>query len=253
MYKKHKKGSKKGTIILLHGNSSSSQVFESVFDSNIPHSIIAYDLPGHGQSEHNGKYSIDELKEQLLQEIQKVKDDLLLVGNSLGGHLFLEILADVPYAKGMMIFGTPPVKYPLNMEEAFLPNPDIGNYFTASPEKEEIKRMFEDTLCGQAMVADFENDFYKADPKVRTALAMDIESGNAFIDEHVALKSFGGKKTILHGIHDPSVSPDYLKKEAKDMGAELIILDDCGHFISAEQPALFIKHLSKFASASFDN
>ncbi|WP_298764255.1 hypothetical protein [uncultured Polaribacter sp.] len=46
-----KKGGKEGAIIFLHGNSSSSSVFEHVLNSDqIQQTKIAIDLPGHGTS-----------------------------------------------------------------------------------------------------------------------------------------------------------------------------------------------------------
>ena len=45
------RGKEKGTIIFIHGNSSSNKVFETVLNSDqIQQTMIALDLPGHGES-----------------------------------------------------------------------------------------------------------------------------------------------------------------------------------------------------------
>jgi len=115
MHKELRKGAKKGTIILLHGNSSSSKVFEPVFNSDIAYTLLAIDLPGHGESERAENYGYPQIREKLLDQVLKVEEPLILVGNSLGGHLAIEILNNITNSKGILIFGTPPLKRPLNL------------------------------------------------------------------------------------------------------------------------------------------
>ena len=84
------KGTKKGTIVFIHGNSSSSKVFEHIMKSDvIKQTKVAVDLPGHGLNSDN--YSKDEdfsmasYRKKLIKLISQIDDDILLVGNSVGG------------------------------------------------------------------------------------------------------------------------------------------------------------------------
>ena len=128
-----KKGTRKGTMVFLHGNSSSSKVFNETFSSSIDHTLIRMDLPGHGGSPKNPQsYAIDTLRTMVIDFIiEKVTEPFLLIGNSLGGHLAIEILPELPQCKGLVIFGTPPLKKPINAEEAFLPCEALNTYFKA--------------------------------------------------------------------------------------------------------------------------
>ena len=55
-----KQGTQKGTIVFLHGNSSSNKVFDSLLNSKeIKQTMIAYDLPGHGESVEEYKNHLD--------------------------------------------------------------------------------------------------------------------------------------------------------------------------------------------------
>ena len=141
MKKKIKVGSKKGTIVCLHGNSSSLIVFHPLFKSKLlDYSIISFDLPGHGDSiekyKNHSNFSISFFKENLIKCINSIDDDILLVGNSLGGHLAIEISEEIKRLKGLLIFGSPPVKKPINFEEAFLPVAALQTYLTEKPTEE---------------------------------------------------------------------------------------------------------------------
>jgi len=95
----HKKetGSGKNLIIYIHGNSSSSGVFENQHDRlSRNYRQISIDLPGCGQSFRSESpetdYSLSGLKKTVLETITALEaDKILLVGHSLGGHIALEI------------------------------------------------------------------------------------------------------------------------------------------------------------------
>lgn len=104
-----KMGVSKGTIVCIHGNSSSSKVFYSLLNSEeISQTIIAVDLPGHGTAV-NEKLPKEKLfsfyKKELVNFINRIEDDIILIGNSLGGHLAVEIAKDISSLKGLVIMG----------------------------------------------------------------------------------------------------------------------------------------------------
>ena len=141
---KIKKGQVKGTIVFIHGNSSSSFVFDEVLKcKSIPQTKIAVELPGHGINTNLGHevkdFSIEVYRAKLIDLLSRIDDDVLLVGNSLGGHLVIEVAQEVNRLKGLVIFGTPPLKKPLNLEEAFLPVDALQTFFTENPTDTEIE------------------------------------------------------------------------------------------------------------------
>lgn len=91
----------KGTIVFIHGNSSSSEIFKATIESElIPYNKIAINLLSHGnnqpenlnQEEH---FSIASYKKDVLKQIGHLEDAVLLVGNSLGGHVAIEIASQI--------------------------------------------------------------------------------------------------------------------------------------------------------------
>ncbi|KAH7083129.1 Alpha/Beta hydrolase protein [Paraphoma chrysanthemicola] len=115
------------SLLLIHGNSSSSRIFQYIFASpNITERfrIVAFDLPGHGSSSkapdpnksyHQGGYA--HLAVHILQHLNI--DSVIILGWSLGGHVGIEMIellkSPSTYKNfkkidlhGLMITGTPP-------------------------------------------------------------------------------------------------------------------------------------------------
>ena len=119
--------SSKPTIVLIHGNSSSSLIFTPIFNSPLAytHRLVAYDLPGHGKSEDSPNpdksYTQSGYAYAALDMLTHLSiKNVIVLGWSLGGHIGIELLdklsmPDHPAAKfsgvkmlGLMIVGTPP-------------------------------------------------------------------------------------------------------------------------------------------------
>jgi pimeloyl-ACP methyl ester carboxylesterase len=116
-------------IVLVHGNSSSARAFSRQIEGPLgaSHRLIAIDLMGHGRSadaSDPAAYLLSGHARSLIALLNARKiEDSILVGWSLGGHILLEAAPDLARARGLMIFGTPPIGFPPAMDKAFLPNP----------------------------------------------------------------------------------------------------------------------------------
>lgn len=254
---KIEKGQVKGTIVFVHGNSSSSFVFDAVLKSKlIPQTKITIDLPGHGVNADEGNeirdFSIEVYRAKLIDLLSGIDDDILLVGNSLGGHLVIEVAQEINRLKGLVIFGTPPLKKPLNLEEAFLPVDALQTFFTENPSDANIESAINLAVQNKEHVRDLIKDFKKANPKVRTAVAVDIGEAN-FLDQYAIFTTLKVPKFIIVGKQDPSVNPKYLelvKNCAED--CELIDFEDCGHYPSVEKSETFISTINRVVSKVFN-
>jgi pimeloyl-ACP methyl ester carboxylesterase len=248
MKKKIKKGSQAGTIVCIHGNSSSSVVFESLLNSDLlKQTIIVLELPGHKNNttayKNHSDFSMSFFKENLLNTINSIDDEIILLGNSLGGHLAIEIADKIKNLKGLVVFGSPPVKKPINFEEAFLPVEALQTYFTANPSEEAINIAANIAVQNKTKVSSIASDFKITNPLVRKNIAEDIFSGK-LENEYECYVNLTVSKFIIAGDKDPSVNIEYLKKvNNNSKKSELIIFENCGHYPSLEKPEEFEKTL----------
>lgn len=249
----------KGTIVLIHGNSSSSKIFKATLESDsIPYNKIAVDLLGHGnnQPEHLNQeehFSIVAYKKDILKQLEHVEDDVLLVGNSLGGHIAIEIASQVKNLKGLVIFGTPPLKKPLNFDEGFLPVEELQTFFKEEPSHSEIETTINAIVNNKEAYSRIVSDFKKANPLVRKAIATDAANGN-FSNEYDYFIKTETPKYIISGDQDISINSGYLQKITDDCNGScnLIVFENCGHYPSIEQPEKFNNTINKIATQLFN-
>jgi pimeloyl-ACP methyl ester carboxylesterase len=243
----------KNHIVFIHGNSSSSKVFQTIIEADLPYNMLAFDLPGHGLSECSeniSDYSFENYKAISLAQIKQLKGNVILVGNSLGGHIVIEIAENVPNLKGMMIMGTAPVKSPMNLEEAIIPNEALSVFMTESPTQVDIKKAMEIGTFQKKSHKLLVDDFQQADRKIRVAIALDLTHGNLG-DEYTIFQQLNCHKIIIQGYQEPTVNTLYLEDLASKSNATLVYIEACGHYPSIEQPEQFIQLLEGFSEICF--
>ena len=128
-------GSGSPAVLLLHGNSFCMKVWKHVLSSSLSetHRIIAFDLPGHGDSS-NAKnpekdYTQPGYARAALELLSKLGvKEVICLGWSLGGHNAIEMIPLAAEAgitiKGMMIVGTPPVGQQGELDKGFTFGPE---------------------------------------------------------------------------------------------------------------------------------
>jgi pimeloyl-ACP methyl ester carboxylesterase len=245
--------SKKGIIVLIHGNSSSTDVFSKLqleFKSLLP------TLPGHEieSNELEGEVSLTlhDMKAVLLNVINQYDEPILLVGNSLGGHIALEIAENVKDLAGLIIFGTPPVKKPLNLEEAFLKVEALQVFLTENPSTMEIDLAAKTSIFNEGDIQQIIDDFGRTDPKVRSAIAADVVAGN-WSDQYETFIRLNCNKIIVSGDHDPVTDKEYLKSVIKASApqSKYVEIKNCGHYPTLEQPVVMSKLINEMAHNIF--
>ncbi|MEQ8903752.1 alpha/beta hydrolase [Ekhidna sp.] len=225
-------------LVCLHGNSSSSAVFNDLrgaFDD--VHTIT---FPGHSgnfYSNPESDYSLNELRAFAIRHIPQDKP-FILIGNSLGGHIALEVAPSLKNCTGLVLFASPPLKRPLNIEEAFMPTEVLGTFLDAHPTFESIKSSIESLCVDNSIVKLLVNDFKKTDPKFREVLAKSIADGE-LMDEVKILEKLTIPVYVIHGKQDPTPNIGYIRK-LKGIN-KIFEIDNCGHYASLDSPEKFIK------------
>jgi pimeloyl-ACP methyl ester carboxylesterase len=252
LHSDQRRGTRPGTLVFIHGNSSSMQVFDPIFAApDFPYSLLRFDLPGHGKSprsQNAADYAYPETCRMLIALLGELDDDLLLVGNSLGGHLAIDIASSLPSVKGLVVFGAAPIKKPLNPQEAFNPVPELQLMFQEQVGPAEVEALLQRACRAGFDYSALKKDFLAADGRVRSTLGQDLMTGN-FPDEVVGLRALSIPKYFLLPDGDPTPNADYIR--SLDVGAKYIDLSDCGHYPSCENPAAFQQAITAIAEEVF--
>jgi pimeloyl-ACP methyl ester carboxylesterase len=126
-------GNNEPVLLLIHGNSFCRKIWRHILGSPLSktHRIIAFDLPGHGESsnatnpEHD--YTQPGYAHAAIELLTKLEvKEVIVFGWSLGGHVGIEMIPLAPAAglkiRGLMIVGTPPVGYG-DLDKGFMLGP----------------------------------------------------------------------------------------------------------------------------------
>jgi len=250
-----KNGNKSGTIVFIHGNSSSLESFKPIFeDDSIPYNLLAFDLFGCGNSPHSDKiedYQFRSFYKQTLDILEQINGPILLVGHSLGGHIAIEIATKVKDLAGILIFGAPPIKIPLNFGEAFNPNEYMSVYYMDYPSDDLIYKLFISNLFNKDPLPFLVKDYKRTDPKFRLAIAGAIQNPEDLSDEVEVLTNLSCHKYIIL-TNDPNINSSYLLKENDKMNCKIYDIPLSGHYPTLEAPQQFNAILKVIADEVFD-
>lgn len=242
--------------LLLHGNSSSSLAYERQLDDEVGfiHRLVAIDLPGFGDSQPvHDPAAVLGLQGSARMVVKAVEalglEDAVLVGWSLGGHIALEALAELPHCKGVLIFGTPPIAFPPDMAAAFLPNPAMAAGFNPTPSAEEARDYVAAFFApGAANIpAFFVEDMRRADGRARAAVAASIRPGG-YQDEVEIVRTLRIPLAVVQGEGEQLCSLDYLQRTPMPTlwRRQVQVIANAGHAPQWEQPEVFNALLADF-------
>lgn len=237
------------TIIFVHGNSTSSIIWEHQLQEEKlkTFSMVAFDMPGHGKSASQKDYSIKNLIQILKENCEQYKS-VILIGHSFGGHLVMESLPFINNCIGVLVFGAPPVRKPINIEEAFLPNEKMGNLFKGDLNEMEVSE-FVKILVGENKnwIKSFRAHIKKSDSNFRTSLGASIANGE-FADEYAILKELKIPIAILQGKKDSLVNEKYLHslQIPQLWKNKIIVVPESSHSPNMENPKAFNALLLEF-------
>lgn len=242
-------------VMLVHGNSASSRVFQPQLESALgeKHRVVALDLPGHGESSNGSDlaaYSLPAYAEVIVQAAQQLgMEKAVFVGWSLGGHIIIEAMPHLPQAAGFVIYGTPPLAFPPDMAQAFLPNPAMGAAFQAQLTDAEADAF--SLACFKPgtteIPAIFSEDIRRTDGQARVGLAASIRP-DGYLDEVIAVGQMSAPLAVIHGEQEQLVSAAYLQalKMPTLWRGAVQIVPGAGHATNWEQPEQFNALLEAF-------
>lgn len=243
-------------VMLIHGNSASKQTFMAQLTDEFgkKYRVVAMDLPGHGESDQAAApektYHMPGYAAVVAEVAQKLgMTDGVFVGWSLGGHIVLEAHNLLPDAAGFVIFGTPPLAFPPDMENAFLPNPAMGAAFAEQLTQEQMEGFAAACLAPDCPhdLAPYVADIARTDGRARATMAASI-APNGYQDEVEIVKHLQRPLAILHGAHEQLVNAEYIRGlEMPTLWRGAVqIIPGAGHTPQTEAPEAFSAVLSQF-------
>ena len=242
-------------VIFVHGNSSSARTWDGTLQSPFGQRFrcLALDLPGHGNSDkavNNADYSLPGYAKTLTSFAEATNaTDAVIVGWSLGGHIALEAVPELPAAAGYVIFGTPPIASADQMAQAFLPNPAMATSFAPAVSPDEA-RAYAAAFTAPRSVVDLDGfvaDILRTDGAARAGLGASLAEGR-YADEVAVVAALPKPLAILHGEGEQLVSLDYLRTLSIPAlwRHQVQLISGAGHAPHQETPAAFTALLHDF-------
>lgn len=243
-------------VILLHGNSLSANTFRNQFESESLSNfrLISFDFPGHGQSEKakdpEKMYTLFGYADFLAKFVQQLKiDEAIFIGHSMGGHIILHSIEKLnAVIKGIVIFGTPPVGIPMNMELAYHPNPAFTLAFKETHTKDELTQLAASYIHKKgSLLEEITESISVTDPKMRRIMGESTGRGE-FVHELEILNKSAIPIAVIHGEKDSMINPKYFSSiDLKNFWRnEAQIIRDAGHCPQLEKPDEFNSILRDF-------
>jgi pimeloyl-ACP methyl ester carboxylesterase len=203
-------------IIFLHGNSASLKTWERQFNSflNDKYHLIAYDFLGFGDSGRSQApetdYDVTSLSGSLLSVISHFNlDQYFLVGHSLGGHIMVQTIEDLPGCKGIISIGAPPISSAQDIGKFYLPTAPVGVMFSNEFTEEALEATEENFFFSPDNKPPFfKEDFRKADGRSREAIGQILASTN-FKNEVDVLNRIQTPKAFVNGAGERSINNNY--------------------------------------------
>ena len=235
-------------LLLIHGLGSSTQDWEfqvSHFSTN--YKVVSYDVRGHGQTDKpTDPYSIPMFAEDAIELVKALKlDTVHVAGISMGGAIAYQMAVDVPaLVKSLTVINFTPEL----LIETFA---DKKNLWT----RQLIVRLLGMRKMGEVLGerlfpktehADIREQF--ADRWANNDKRAYLNAMNALVNWSVADRLDEIQCPVLVIASDEDYSPVSDKEVYMDRmkKAELVVIQDARHAVTAEKPDEFNKVLEKF-------
>ncbi len=259
-------------LLLIHGIAGTSSGWDAVIEPLArTHTVIAPDLPGHGESEPGGDYSLGGLAAGLRDLLATLGHDrATLVGHSLGGGVAMQFIYQFPEIAERLVLvasgGLGPEVSPI-LRAAALPGADAFIAATAS-----VGARVGSVVAGGLSAIGLRPSPDVAEVARGYASLADSGRRRAFLDTLHAVVGTDGQRVaatdrlylaeampvlIIWGERDPIIPSGHGEEAHKALpGSRLELFEGVGHLPQLEEPVRFVSLIEAFLAetepADFD-
>lgn len=263
------------TLVLLHSNSCSADVFANQLSGQLNNRVIALEFPGHGESEYNenalsSPENLATWFRECLAELNA--QDAIVVGNSLGAHVAMwheHLFADSE-VQGLVLFGTAPFNYVGNQaQQVRSAQHTMSNAYNGQNEiiaqnialkaditDEERMSWAHNTVLGDEKRKALAIIFGTADPRVRAHFNELMSDPAGLIDEESLLREIDKPVLYMHGEKQMAVRLTQITDRVSMhniWGNQVHLISDASHNPQWEAPEEFNQLISEFAHRVSDS
>lgn len=248
-------------IFLIHGNSTSSKVFEKHINSHqlSTYHLIAIDLPAHGESDSlSGSrftYSLPQLGEILSLAVKQLAQEkkYLLAGVSLGTNIIAEMLNYNIRPAGIALIGSSIIGREFTMEKVFKKDIDLHAGFVDAVPENDLKDYSELVFSSKKEKdrLDFANDYNRVKDNFRSNMFGTVVAGN-LSDELSLLTEQSAPILAVFGEEEKVCETNYLDNAGLNLWkGRSFKIKNAGHFVNIDQPDKLSELLADYAMHIF--
>ena len=238
-------------VVLLHGlfgmGSNLGALSRVLQDHYRVHSL---DLPNHGRSAWTESMSLPDLADAVQRWMEHRDLEMAhFVGHSLGGKVAMQLALDAPYrVDALVVADIAPVVYPASHDAVFAALAAVDGAGCRSRGDAAIlmkQHLQEDSVVQFLLLSLQRNDAGEYHWRFNHQLLRDRYDD---VRAEVPLQPpFNGRTLFIKGGQSPYIKDEHRPAiEARFPQAELEEMPGCGHWLHAEQPALFNKLVLRF-------
>lgn len=244
------------TIFFLHGNSSSHQTWENIFEhKKLDHyRLIAFDLPAHGASDGISDYSLPTIGRIMAESIHRLFVDkpFIVVGVSLGTNIIAETIAYDINPLGIVLAGPCIIGANCGIPNIMIPETSIGLSFVDELRSEQLNELAKllRNHYSEPYHNRFENDFKIVKDNFRSKFGQSVVQGK-FSDQIQIINKKNLPTLVIFGDADQVFYPDYLDHITLPLWNNKVYKIPGGHWIHLDNPNVFSDWLSSFVTDIF--
>jgi 3-oxoadipate enol-lactonase len=211
-------------LILLHSNGNSAYEYDELIRLMSAHSrVIAWDQPGHGDSEPTGRhFTVEDFADAVISLMDALGlQTASVMGSSIGGAIAADLGARHGTRIDRLFIVEAPVRTPEDWAKGWA-NTEKNYAFPTQTAQQVAARM---RNVSDALLERWNIDRNKAG----TWAMLDVMWALREYDVRAAMAKITAKTMIIYGDKSP-VLPGAKLFESAVKGSRLVIMKDCGHF-----------------------